>query len=355
MPLDPFIIYALPRSRTAWLSQYLSYGGWSIGHDEARHVRSLEDVRSWFAMPMSGTVETAAAPFWRLVREIAPRARIVTIRRDPREVIGSLLNTGAPFDIPSLERLMHRLDAKLDQIERRTGAWSIPFADLDREDVCASLTETLLGQPHDPFRWGLLRGLNVQINFAALIRYAGVYMPQMERAARMAGQHMRAKIMGRPLVSAEFTFQQEPLSALLRDGQDLISEHLVTVGEAPDSCPTKNLPLLQKLEDIGALHITTARQNGRMFGYLLALTAPSLESDSKSEGMHTSFYTSPLAPGLGLKLQRASVAFLRDQGVDQVLFRAGVRGSGPRMGALYRRLGAEPFGEMFSLPLKETA
>jgi GNAT superfamily N-acetyltransferase len=126
----------------------------------------------------------------------------------------------------------------------------------------------------------------------------------------------------------------------------------VAVGEVPDGGMHKNLGLLQKLEDLGALHITTARQNGRMFGYLLALTAPSLADAAKSEAFHTSFYASPVAPGVGTKLQRASVEFLRRRGVDQVFFRAGVRGSGPRMGSLYRRMGAEPFGEMFALDLK---
>jgi hypothetical protein len=29
--------------------------------------------------------------------------------------------------------------------------------------------------------------------------------------------------------------------------------------------------------------------------------------------------------------------------------RAGVVGAGPRMGALYRRLGAEPFGELYKM------
>ena len=124
------------------------------------------------------------------------------------------------------------------------------------------------------------------------------------------------------------------------------------VGEPPDAIAMKNIPLLQKLEDVGILHITTARQNGRMFGYLVAITAPSLQSDDRTEALHTSFFTSPNAPGLGLKLQRASIEHLREQGVDDVFFRAGTRGAGPRMGSLYRRLGAEEFGQMYSLNLK---
>ena len=350
---EQFIIYALPRSRTYWLSQYLRSGGWHVGHDEARHMRSLEDVKSWLSLDRYGTVETAAAPFWRLIREMRPDIRVATIRRNPAEVIESLLRTGVPMDEAKLTDLIRRLDAKLDQIEARvSGALSVRFDDLRYEDVCEGLNEHL-GVPFDAERQRVFGNHNLQVDFAALVRYSAAFAPQMARTQRVAGQHMRAKIMGRPLQSAEFTFAQESLETLLRDGAGLISEHLVAVGEVPDGGMSKNLPLLQKLEDFGALHITTARQNGRMFGYLISLKTPSLESGDRSEGHHTSFYTSPLAPGLGMKLQRASIEFLRCQGVDQVYFRAGVRGSGPRMGSVYKRLGAQPFGEMFALPLKE--
>ncbi len=266
-----------------------------------------------------------------------------------------MLSTGATFDVSVLERLIYRANAKLDQIEARIpNVLSIRFEELSQEAVCRRLGEHV-GVPHDHKRFVAATAFNLQIDFPALVRECVAFLPQMERMARTAGQYMRAKIMARPLHSAEFTFSQESLETLLRDGAGLISEHLVAVGEVPDGGMHKNLPLLQKLEDLGALHITTARQNGRMFGYLLALTAPSLADAAKSEAFHTSFYASPVVPGIGMKLQRASVEFLRNKGVDQVFFRAGVRGSGPRMGSVYKRMGAELFGEMFALSLKECA
>ena len=47
-------------------------------------------------------------------------------------------------------------------------------------------------------------------------------------------------------------------------------------------------------------------------------------------------------------LMRANDA-LRERGVQQIWMRAGVAGSGPRMGAVYRRLGAQPWGELYKL------
>ena len=68
----PFVVYALPRSRTFWLSRFLCYAEWNCGHDEIRHARSLDDVRAWFSQSYTGTVETAAAPWWRLIQRLRP-------------------------------------------------------------------------------------------------------------------------------------------------------------------------------------------------------------------------------------------------------------------------------------------
>ncbi|WP_254066582.1 GNAT family N-acetyltransferase [Acidisoma sp. S159] len=304
-------------------------------------------------LPRHGTVETAAAPYWRLVQELRPEIKTVVIRRPVDEVVDSLRRTGVIADPEALRGGLEALDRKLEQISARVpGALSVTFAELNDEATCARIFEHCLSLPHDPDWYARAAPLNLQINLPAQMHYYAANARQLQAAARSVGQHTRTKLMSRAVVSNEFTFAQEPLEALLRDGAGLIGEHLIMVGEPPDAIAMKNIPLLQKLEDVGILHITTARQNGRMFGYLVAITAPSLQSDDRTEALHTSFFTSPNAPGLGLKLQRASIAHLREQGVDDVFFRAGTRGAGPRMGALYRRLGAEEFGQIYSLNLK---
>ena len=77
----PFIIYALPRSGTFWLSRYLTWGGYACAHEQARHVRAPADVRSWLAQDHTGTAETAAAPWWRLVQHYRPDVRTLVVRR----------------------------------------------------------------------------------------------------------------------------------------------------------------------------------------------------------------------------------------------------------------------------------
>lgn len=351
---QPFIIYALPRSRTYWLSKFLSYGDTLCGHEEIRHLRGLDDVKSLLDMPCYGSAETAAAPFWRLVQTMRPDIKTVVIRRRVEDVVASLLATGIQFDRPRLLRQMHKLDAKLDQIEQRVlGALSVNFDDLSDEATCARVFEYCTGQALDPKWHAMMRDLRLTCDLQAIMRYFQAHAPQIERVTRLAKQRMLAKLARRPVASDSMVFQQEPFDQFLEGAQHLFAKHLIEVGEAPAAWETKNLELMRVLESLGALYVTTARSNGRMFGYLMSVISPALDSQ-KLDGIHTLFYTSPDAPGVGLKLQRASVDFLRKKGVNQVSFRAGTRGSGEKISALFKRLGAEDAGHMYTLDLQES-
>jgi GNAT superfamily N-acetyltransferase len=90
-----------------------------------------------------------------------------------------------------------------------------------------------------------------------------------------------------------------------------------------------------------------------MFGYLLSVIAPSLDSPNEINAEHTIFFASPEIRNLGMRLQRAAIDALRARGVDHVLMRAGHRGSGPRLGTFYRRLGADEFGQLYRLTLED--
>jgi hypothetical protein len=352
----PFVIFALPRSRTAWLSRFLSYGEWSCGHEEIRHARTMEDVKSWFAQPCTGTAETAGAPWWRLVQRISPDAKIVVVRRRISDVVTSLMNLGLPFNEISLIREMTRLDHKLDQIERRmSNVLSVQFDDLATEATCAQVFEHCLPYKHDPAWWAAAAAVNVQINMTHLLRYFSAHQPQLTKLAKMAKQQTIAGMARKSVEPDGVTIQQESFETFYRDGTALFAEHLVQVGESPDAFMCKNIELMRVLDQLGAMQITTARSNGRMFGYLMAIINPSLESEEITSAVHTTFFASADFRGLGIKLQRASIEALRARGVDELIMRAGPRGSGPRMGALYRRLGAEDDGQMFKLNLVEAA
>ncbi len=349
--MPPFAVFSLPRSRSAWVARFLTYGDWLCGHEEIRHCRSLDDAKSWLAQPCAGSAETSGAPFWRLLLKWHPDVRIAIIRRPVGEVVASMMALGLGFNEAALLQTMARLDHKLNQIAARVpGVLQVDFAALSEEATCARLFEHCLPYKHDPAWWDAVSTVNIQINMALLMRYYRAHEPQLAKLTRIAKQQTIAGFACKAEIDG-VTFQPEPFEAFYRDAKALFGEHLVQTGQAPDEYMHKNLPVLRMLDTIGALQIMTARSNGRMFGYLMSIVAPSLDSPDKIEATHTTFFASPDIRNLGMKLQRAALEALRERGVDDVFMRAGVRASGPRLGAFYRRLGAAEIGQLYQLDL----
>ncbi|CAB4202520.1 hypothetical protein UFOVP1366_31 [uncultured Caudovirales phage] len=354
--MPPFVVFALPRSRTAWLSRFLTYGDWMCGHEELRHTRSLDDVTAWFSQPNIGASETAAASWWRLLDRFAPGARVLIVRRPVSEVVNSMINIpGLSFDRAALERAMSKLDRKLDQIEARcANVLSVKFNDLNDETVCAAAFEHCLPHTHDHEHWARLAPMNIQIDMPALTRYVQAYLPALNKVAAIAKhQTLAAMATRKPMEPEGITFQTETFDDWLDGGAKLFDDHLVAVGETPGNWQNKNIGLMQRLYEVGAMQIMTARCNGRMFGYLMTLVAPSLASEDWTTATHTTFYADPEFPGLGLKLQRAALRALKERGVDEVFLEAGQRGSGPRLSMLYKRLGALDYSHVYRMQLTE--
>jgi hypothetical protein len=354
--MQPFVVFSLPRSRSAWLSRFLTYGEWMCGHEELRHMRSLDDVQAWFSQPNIGTAETAGAPWWRLLDRFAPDARVLVVRRPRNEVAESLMNIpGTQFDRAALDSILLKLDRSLDQIEARLpNVLSASFDSLNEEDTCAAVFEHCLQQPHDLDHYARLAPVNIQINMPALMRHYAAYAPAMEKLALIAKHETIAAFAPEVNEPPEgITFQTEDFDSWVQDADKLFDEHLVQVGETPGNWQNKNLPLMRGLDNVGAMQIMTARCNGRMFGYLMTLISPSLVSPDILSATNTTFFASPEFPGLGLKLQREAIKELKNKGVDELFFEAGKRGSGPRISMLYKRLGAQDHGSAYRLQLKE--
>lgn len=315
-------------------------------------MRSFADIDAWLAQPCTGTAETALAPWWRLIPQ---DVRIVLVRRPVGDVVDSLMALpGLTFDRAALTKAMLVHDRKLDQIAARREVLSVTFDDLNEETVCQRVFEYCLPYEHDHEHWAQLSSVNVQCHMVGLMRYAAAYGPAMEKLGKVAKNRILASMAVREPVSADgMNLQTEDFDTWLKDARDLFDEHLIRVGEAPGDWEKKNLPLMRKLFEAGAIQITTARSNGRMFGYLMTLISPSLASESMTSAANTTFFASPDVPGLGLKLQRAALRALKARGVGEVFLEAGQRGDGPRLGTLYRRLGATEHGHSYRLELTE--
>jgi GNAT superfamily N-acetyltransferase len=241
---------------------------------------------------------------------------------------------------------------KLDQIEARVpDVLAVSFADLATEAGCARVFEHCTGMAHDHAWWAACDAVNIQINFEHLVRYFVAHRPLLDKLAKTAKHRCVAAMTRRPREPDGVTFQHEPFRQFWRDAAPLLAEHAVEAGEAPDYPDALNVPLMEILDDGGMLQTMTARMNGRMFGYLMTIIEPTLEDREMLQGWHSIFYASPDMPGIGMRLQRAAADALRERGVKQIIMRAGHRASGPRLGAFYRRLGAEDIGSLYRLEI----
>lgn len=132
-----FLILALPRSRTYWLSKVLG-----ISHDQ-------------FTVD---SVESGLTPYWRIFPK---ELKIVTIRREASEVVASLNSLGM-FHQDS--RIVY-LDRKLDQIEKRIpGVLRINYIDMDDPITILQICYHC-GIPFSFPRWQSLKDTNLQVNF----------------------------------------------------------------------------------------------------------------------------------------------------------------------------------------------
>lgn len=156
----PFIIFALPRSRTAWLASWLCHGGeFKVAHDLTMSCKSPQDFFSLLAQ-CDGTAETGAELGWKLIKSVLPKAKLLVIRRNIDEVEDSLAAQGV---IGVRDQLEER-ELMLEAISALPGTETFDFADLKIKRCCKWIWEYLLGVPFDEPWWKVCSQTNIQID-----------------------------------------------------------------------------------------------------------------------------------------------------------------------------------------------
>lgn len=348
-----FIVYGLPRSRTFWLSQFLTYKDWQCGHDEIRYVRDMNDIRSYFKQANIGTVETAASPFYRLVQHYVPNIKTVIVRRDPIDILRSLSQLNTPCNFEATEKMLRNQEIKFYQIEKNVpNVLSVNFEELNDEATCAKIFEHCLPFKHDPVWYNSIKDINLQVHYGRQVEYCKHYMPQLQKAAKIAKMQILS-LLQKPEVNLDgIEIKEEPFQTWV-DEQRLVKSHLAFVGENPDVLETVNFEVFRMLEKEGCLQTTIARCNGKVFGYLITTITPWLMESNEVIAQHTTFYASPEFKGLGKQIMREANQLLADKGIKRVQIRTGIHESAPAIKAIAQRLGAKEFGELFMLNIEQ--
>lgn len=84
-----FFVTGMPRARTAWVANYLTFGPCFCEHEALSQVPTPEQLvarmRSFESIGASGISDSGAVRFHRQLRAIVPDAKWVFLRRDPEE------------------------------------------------------------------------------------------------------------------------------------------------------------------------------------------------------------------------------------------------------------------------------
>ncbi len=185
----PFIIFALPRSRTLWLSHFLTYGEWRCGHEDAMTLRSIGDIKDYFSRPNVGTAETAASPGWHLLRHYVPTINAVVIRRPLEETVDAMIAAGkvggVTYDHDKLRKVMSYGNRMLDQISASPGSLTVSYDDLKSEKSCALIFEHCLPYNFDRLWWNKMKDRNIQIDLRKYFADYFLVRDQIEEFKRL--------------------------------------------------------------------------------------------------------------------------------------------------------------------------
>ncbi len=160
MAKNYFFITGLPRSGTAWLANYLSYGKIMCLHDGFRHLRTPDSIKSVFDgsdKDVCGNSDPANLLFLSQLFFFFPKSKWIYIERDPKACEISWAKLGGT-DIKDYSQRVTQL------LRRKPDTMVIKFESLfnDAHDIGKSLCPDW----HCPsWRTEMLQDLNVQQNF----------------------------------------------------------------------------------------------------------------------------------------------------------------------------------------------
>jgi len=159
-----FLITGLPRSRTAWLANFLTYGGAFCFHEAIRFCKSIEDFRRVTKLPqykVIGDSDCGALPFVPEIKALFPDLRLLVVRRDAKDAyMDARINLGFRVNENLVEANRRMMENVIDKHSPKV----VEFDDLDMEDTCREVWDYCVpGVAFDPIRWRMLDGLRMEI------------------------------------------------------------------------------------------------------------------------------------------------------------------------------------------------
>lgn len=180
--LAPFIVFTNGRSRTMWLSAFLTYGICVCNFEATARLSSFQEVTNALAIPGMGAAETLAAPAWRLLKLAAPTLRAVVVRRPLDEILASFaarVGDQIQFDSEKARVILTRIERALDLVSQHPDTLTVQFSELASEQTCKRIFEHCLPYHHDKGWWEYMNAKVLDPDVARLASYFNARTPQI--------------------------------------------------------------------------------------------------------------------------------------------------------------------------------
>lgn len=187
--LQPYMIFTAGRSRTMWLSAFLSYGVCRCNFEALAKVGSFQEVVELLHIPGMGAAETLAAPAWPLLLVAKPELRCVVVRRKIEEILESLVEATkgkVELDLPVLRRLLTYVQRSLDKLALQPQTLAVDFHELEQEGTCKAIFEHCLPYKHDHGWWEFMSKKVLDPDVIQLAALYQVRKGEIQRVAREA-------------------------------------------------------------------------------------------------------------------------------------------------------------------------
>jgi GNAT superfamily N-acetyltransferase len=114
-------------------------------------------------------------------------------------------------------------------------------------------------------------------------------------------------------------YQRESFAEVIEDIKPLLAKHYQEICAFPDKL--KLNPDYDKyiaLDEIGCLHVVTAREESKLIGYMVTFIAPHIHYQDTVQGINDILYVSESHRGTttGYKLFKAAMKELKKEGVE---------------------------------------
>lgn len=173
-----FFIAGLPRTRSTWLANFLTYKTGFCFHEAIRLCYKIEDMKVLFKSIEEsnvGDADTMLIQYKDQILNMFPNAKWIIVKRDFENVMKSLEKRYA-FRQPENDRVFFKeIEKKLIDFEKEYPALIINYEDLNNAEICKKIWGYCI--PDSPFnykRWMQLDVIKMDPFENKMLKYHGL-------------------------------------------------------------------------------------------------------------------------------------------------------------------------------------